>query len=33
MTGKILTMKLLKENYGVCRLDENELIPEWAQKI
>jgi len=32
MTGKILTMKLLKENYGVCRLDENELIPEWAQK-
>ena len=32
MTGKILTMKLLKETHGVCRLDKNELIPEWAQK-
>jgi hypothetical protein len=32
MTEKILTMKLLKEKYGVCRLDKNELIPEWAQK-
>ena len=28
---KILTMKLLKEKYGVCRLDKTELIPEWAQ--
>lgn len=32
MVEKILTMRLLKEIYGVCRLDKNELIPEWAQK-
>ena len=32
MAEKILTMKLLKETYGVCRLDNNELIPEWVQK-
>lgn len=25
-----LKMKLLKEKYGVCRLDKNELIPNWA---
>ena len=31
MIEKILTMKLLKEKYGVCRLNKNELIPEWAQ--
>ena len=31
MVDKILTMKLLKEKYGVCRLNKNELIPEWAQ--
>ncbi|OOM16073.1 ACT domain-containing protein [Clostridium saccharobutylicum] len=31
MSEKILTMKLLKEEYGVCRLDVTELIPEWAQ--
>ena len=31
MEKKILTMKLLKEKYVVCRLDENELIPEWVQ--
>jgi hypothetical protein len=31
MVEKILTMKLLKEKYGVCRLNKNELIPEWAQ--
>lgn len=31
MSEKILTMKLLKEEYGVCRLDKTELIPEWAQ--
>ncbi len=30
MTNKILTMKLLKEKFGVCRLTKNELIPEWA---
>ena len=32
MIEKILTMKLLKETYGVCRLDNNESIPEWVQK-
>ena len=31
MPEKILTMKLLKEKYGVCRLNKTELIPEWAQ--
>lgn len=31
MVGKILTMKLLKEKYGVCRLEKTELIPGWAQ--
>jgi len=30
MVEKILTMKLLKEKYGVCRLGKTELIPEWA---
>jgi hypothetical protein len=31
MAEKILTMKLLKEKYGVCRLNKTELIPEWAK--
>ena len=31
MIEKILTMKLLKEKYGVCRLDKTTSIPEWAQ--
>jgi hypothetical protein len=31
MSEKILTMKLLREKYGVCRLDKTELIPIWAQ--
>lgn len=31
MSEKILTMKLLKEKYGVCRLGTTDLIPEWAQ--
>jgi len=31
MSEKILTMKLLKERYGVCRLDKAQLIPEWAK--
>ncbi|XAM38272.1 hypothetical protein TPHSE_25560 [Terrisporobacter petrolearius] len=31
MVEKILTMKLLKEKYGVCRLNKTELIPEWAR--
>lgn len=32
MEEKKLTMRLLKEKYGVCRLGENEPIPEWAKK-
>lgn len=32
MSEKVLTMKLLKEKFGVCRLDKNDLIPEWAKK-
>lgn len=31
MSDKILTMKLLDEAYGVCRLDKAELIPEWVK--
>lgn len=31
MEEKILTMKLLNNKYGVCRLDKNELIPTWPQ--
>lgn len=31
MSGKILTMKLLREKYGVCRLSKTDSIPEWAQ--
>jgi len=31
MNKKILTMELLDGIYGVCRLDKNELIPNWAQ--
>lgn len=31
MVEKILTMKLLKERYGVCRLGKNEPIPEWTK--
>lgn len=30
MQEKILTMKLLEGQYGVCRLDKNALFPEWA---
>ena len=30
MLKKILTMKLLKEKYGICRLDKAELIPQWT---
>lgn len=32
MTSKKLSMTLLKEKFGVCRLGNNEPIPEWAQK-
>jgi len=31
MVEKILTMILLNDRYGVCRLDNTELIPEWAK--
>jgi hypothetical protein len=31
MSEKILTMRLLRGKYGVCRLDKTDLIPEWAQ--
>lgn len=30
MTKTILTMKLLRESYGVCRLAQGEAIPDWA---
>lgn len=30
MDNNILTMTLLKEKYGVCRLPINEQIPSWA---
>lgn len=32
MEKKILTMKVLQETYGVCRLDVGEAIPAWALK-
>lgn len=32
MNEKILTMKLLNEKYGVCKLDKTDSIPKWAQK-
>lgn len=31
MAEKILTMKLLKDEYGVCRLARNASIPKWAE--
>lgn len=31
MPEKFLTMKLLKEKYGVCSLNKEDAIPEWAQ--
>lgn len=30
MTDNKLTLKLIKDTYGVCRLDKNESIPNWA---
>ncbi|WP_298839585.1 ACT domain-containing protein [Clostridium sp.] len=30
MLEKILTMKVLAEKFGVCRLNKNALIPEWV---
>lgn len=32
MSDKILTLKLLKECYGVCRLDNAEIIPKWVKE-
>ncbi|MFT8312984.1 MAG: ACT domain-containing protein [Clostridium sp.] len=31
MSKEALTMKLLKEKFGVCKLDKDELIPEWIK--
>lgn len=31
MAEKILTMKLLEEKYGVCRLDKTAAIPKWIE--
>ncbi|MBU3174926.1 ACT domain-containing protein [Clostridium estertheticum] len=31
MSEKILTMKLLSEKFGVCRVNKNELIPDWVK--
>ena len=31
MTETILTMKLLQNKFGVCRLQKDEQIPEWAK--
>lgn len=31
MSEKVLTMKLLKEKFGVCRLNKDESMPEWAK--
>lgn len=31
MSEKILTIRLLEEKYGVCRLNNNESIPEWIK--
>jgi uncharacterized protein len=28
--NKMLVMKLINGNYGVCRLDKDDKIPEWA---
>ena len=29
MSEKTLTLKLLKETFAVCRLNKNEVIPDW----
>ncbi len=31
MSEKILTIRLLEEKYGVCRLNNNESILEWIK--
>lgn len=30
MSDKILTMTLLKDNFGVCRMESDDVIPKWA---
>ena len=30
MSKKILTLKLLKDQFCICRLSKDEVIPEWA---
>lgn len=32
MTKSILTMKRLKGNYGICRLEKDQSIPDWSMK-
>lgn len=32
MPQKILTMKLLKDRYAVCRLNKTDLVPPWAMR-
>ena len=32
MADHILTLKLLKETYGVCRLNPDEILPDWVRK-
>ncbi|EKQ57533.1 MULTISPECIES: ACT domain-containing protein [unclassified Clostridium] len=32
MSTKILSLRLLKEKYGVCRLDKTASIPEWSKE-
>ena len=32
MEEKILTMRLMEEKFGVCRLDREEVIPEWIKR-
>jgi len=32
MSDRILTIKLLKNKLSVCRLSNNELIPQWANE-
>lgn len=30
MSNSILSLKLLKESFAVCRLNKDEIIPDWA---
>jgi len=32
MPNKILTMKLLKDKFAICRLNNNESVPQWAKE-